>query len=582
MFSKIKSYSRKNASRKVQPSFEALEDRRMFSAAPTLWADDAQGKLFTVNVGTGAVHVIGKMPVVMFDIAYDAHGNLYGIDGVSDLWKINPSNASAKEVGAVGAFVNSLVFSDKGILYAAGSALYSINITTGHGARVGTANLNGYSSAGDLAFDSAGTLYLSTNSNDLVRVNTSTGGAALVGSLGYNQVYGMAYGPNGVLYGLSNSTSQIFSINLATGKGTYDCSFAGKGVDGVNGSTFITEAIPPAPSIEVDGYGHRIVDGEAAPVSADGTYFGTAMVATGSVTRTFSVVNHTAATLHLTGAPRVSITGVNAGDFSVVTLPASSIAPGASSSFTIKFTPHGTGARSAEVTIPNSDPHDGSYHYEIKGIGAVPAPQATIVYAADSVGKLFTVNAQTGATHVIGQMSTVMYDIAFNSKGMLYGVDSQNKIWSINPATAAISLIGSLNVNDNVNSLVAAPDGTLYAAGRDLYAINVTTHAFSDRGYLGGNISAGDLAFDARGQLVMSTIYDQLVVVNPLTAATTLVGPIGYSSVLGLAESNNGVLYGLSDTTDQIFTINPNTGHGSSPVYFSGVSGVFGAAVDPV
>ena len=69
--------------------------------------------------------------------------------------------------------------------------------------------------------------------------------------MGFSEVYGMAYGPNGVLYGLSDATDQIFSVSLSSGHGSLVSSFANQGVNGVNGSTFVTEAVPPAPAISV-------------------------------------------------------------------------------------------------------------------------------------------------------------------------------------------------------------------------------------------------------------------------------------------------------------------------------------------
>jgi len=62
---------------------------------------------------------------------------------------------------------HSLLLSN-GTLYAAGSSLYQINTGTGHGTTVGTGNLSGSSSAGDLAFDTNGNLFLSTTNNELV------------------------------------------------------------------------------------------------------------------------------------------------------------------------------------------------------------------------------------------------------------------------------------------------------------------------------------------------------------------------------------------------------------------------------
>jgi hypothetical protein len=578
MFGKSRKSTSKTASA-IRACIEGLEGRQMLSASPTVWADDEAGRLFTVNVGSGQTHVIGQMPAEMYDIAFSPTGTLYGVDSYSNLWKINPNNASSTEVGPLGTFVNSLVFSASGKLYAAGSRLYTVNTSNGHATGIGN-NLSGFSSAGDLAFDASGNLYLSTSSNDLVRVSTITGAATKIGPIGFQNVFGMAYGPDHVMYGLSDTTQQVFSINLNTGHGTLLSNFANHGLNGVNGSTFIGEAVA-SPRIEVDGGGLKIADGDTTPSTSDGTDFGSALVNSGSVVHTFVIKNHTSATLHLTGTPRVKISGLNPGDFTVITLPASSVAPGGSTSFQVKFAPHATGTRTATITIANSDPHDGAYHFAIRGNGTAPKPAGTVIYACDGQGELFTVSSVTGATHVIGTMSRVMYDIAFNAGGSLYGIDDSDNIYKINPTNAATTLVGSLKVSDNINSLTFAANGQLYAAGHDLYRVDLSAGMYYDIGYLGGYTSAGDLAFDKTGRLVMSTTSNQLVVVNPTNANTSLIGNIGFTDVLGLAEGSDGNLYGMSNTTDQIFSINPITGHGTSAVHFSGVYGVYGATVKP-
>jgi hypothetical protein len=52
-------------------------------------------------------------------------------------------------------------------------------------------NLSGFFSAGDLAFDAAGTLYLTTTTNQLVKVDLATGSATLIGPLAFADVFGM-------------------------------------------------------------------------------------------------------------------------------------------------------------------------------------------------------------------------------------------------------------------------------------------------------------------------------------------------------------------------------------------------------
>lgn len=214
---------------------ESLESRTLFSTAPTIYAASASGELFTLNLGTGKTHNIGNMHVVMFDIAINKSGQMYGVDASSNLYKINKSDAKVSKVGSVGHFVNALTFSSAGTLYGAGyNDFYKISASTGHGTKIGSLGSN--QSAGDLAFDNKGNLYLSTTSNTLVKVNVSNGHTTTVGSIGYNEVYGLGF-DNGVMYGLSDATDQAFTISLSTGHGKY-LSYFGNTEIGANGASF--------------------------------------------------------------------------------------------------------------------------------------------------------------------------------------------------------------------------------------------------------------------------------------------------------------------------------------------------------
>jgi len=80
--------------------------------------------------------------------------------------------------------------------------------------RVGPRHLLGYyggglGSAGDLAFDSDGTLfgtasYGAYSASYLVRINVATGQAQTVGSTGFHDVFGLAFGPDAQLYGVAD------------------------------------------------------------------------------------------------------------------------------------------------------------------------------------------------------------------------------------------------------------------------------------------------------------------------------------------------------------------------------------------
>jgi len=119
--------------------------------------------------------------------------------------------------------------------------------------QVGPVGGIGFSSAGDLAFN-GGNLYLSSTSNQLIRVDTTTGVGTAVGLLGFSSVFGLATGDNGVLYGVSGT--QIFSIDTTTGAGMFVRNYSGNGLGNAFGTAFFAEAgavIPEPATLAVFG-----------------------------------------------------------------------------------------------------------------------------------------------------------------------------------------------------------------------------------------------------------------------------------------------------------------------------------------
>ncbi len=208
------------------------------SAGQMLWVGDEHGNLGTVDIATGAVNVIGNMGTAMTDIAFDNHGNLYGIT-FNSLFRIDTATAGITHIGqhtlGVGA-KNSLEFGADGTLYAASDALYSLDVGTGAASRIGNGGA-AYQSSGDLAFV-GGDMYLSSAgiSDSLMRVDAATGVATLIGDLGFNAVYGLATDLENNLWGLSGTS--ILSINTLTGAASFVLDYAGSGLGQAWGSAF--------------------------------------------------------------------------------------------------------------------------------------------------------------------------------------------------------------------------------------------------------------------------------------------------------------------------------------------------------
>jgi len=162
--------------------------------------------------------------------------------------------------------------------------------------------------------------------------------------------------------------------------------------------------ITPAPEMSVEGNSVSIVDGDSTPRLADHTDFGSALVAGGMVVRTYTIRNTGTATLNLSGAPRVAVSGTHAPDFTVTTQPAATVAAAGTTTFQVTFDPSAVGTRTAALSIANDDANENPYNYAIQGAGTTPpemqAPEmgaggAVVIRWASYANHLYTVHHST-------------------------------------------------------------------------------------------------------------------------------------------------------------------------------------------
>ncbi|MEQ9406776.1 MAG: choice-of-anchor D domain-containing protein [Fuerstiella sp.] len=125
------------------------------------------------------------------------------------------------------------------------------------------------------------------------------------------------------------------------------------------------------PEVDVSGNGVSIVDGDTTPAVADHTNFGDTGVNGGTIVRTFTITNNGPDVLNLTDvSPFVAVSGTHASDFTVTTLPASTVAAsGGTTTFQVTFDPSAVGLRTATISIANDDPDENPYTFNIQGTG---------------------------------------------------------------------------------------------------------------------------------------------------------------------------------------------------------------------
>ena len=164
----------------------------------------------------------------------------------------------------------------------------------------------------------------------------------------------------------------------------------------------------PAPEMNVRGNTGgtgSIADGDTNPVFSNNTLFAATSVASSS-TKDFLIQNLGNATLSLTSAPIVSISGANASEFTVTTQPATnSIAASGSASFIITFTPQAAGVRTAVVTIANNDSNENPYDFVIQGSGECATATNTLAPLSGPAATVVTINAT--ANNLTGASATL-------------------------------------------------------------------------------------------------------------------------------------------------------------------------------
>lgn len=119
----------------------------------------------------------------------------------------------------------------------------------------------------------------------------------------------------------------------------------------------------PSPEIEVRGNSTNISNGDNFASISDHTFFGHISTIT---TKTFRIYNTGTAVLNLTGSPIVKLTGLDAADFNVVTMPTNTINPGDFTTFTIEFTPGTSGVKKAIVKINCNDGDENPFSFAIQ------------------------------------------------------------------------------------------------------------------------------------------------------------------------------------------------------------------------
>lgn len=194
----------------------------------------------------------------------------------------------------------------------------------------------------------------------------------------------------------------------------------------------------------------------------------------------------------------------------------------------------------------------------VSGIVAPVQAGPVLVWSHDSLRHLYTVDVATREASFVSSTTRTFLDIAFDSNGDLFGVSFGGALHRIDPSTGSSSAIGDLGVG--LNSLVFGFDGSLWSAGPNaLYRVNTDTGAAEMAVDLTPFDSAGDLAFDSSGNLLLVTLQGKLIRIDTEAQSFDIVGDLGFSDVFGLARAPDGTMFGIT-SGNLLLGVDTNTG----------------------
>ncbi|HET6180106.1 MAG TPA: FG-GAP-like repeat-containing protein [Candidatus Sulfotelmatobacter sp.] len=258
--------------------------------------------------------------------------------------------------------------------------------------------------------------------------------------------------PTGTVTFFDHATStNLGSSPLTNGVATVQNSTLGPSTHSIvatyQGDTVFNTSASPALS--------QVVLGAGAKFSTLSVAFGNQTVATSSVPRRFALKNSGDIPLTFTS---IAITGANAADFTQTNTCGSSLAGGASCTFSVIFKPSDAGSRSAAVTLFDNAPSK-IQKVQLKGVGVLPvvalAP-ASLTFRTQIVDTTSTAQTVTLTNSGLGILNISKIAVAApfsqtNSCGSTVSPAASCTITVTFRPTTIGPLTGSVSITDNAS-----------------------------------------------------------------------------------------------------------------------------------
>ena len=190
-------------------------------------------------------------------------------------------------------------------------------------------------------------------------------------------------------------------------------------------------ALPTLPEINIKVGGSNIVSGGYVEFRvAPGSY----------IDKTFTIENLGDAILNLSGSPIITITGPDAGQFSVIQQPSASIAPGSTTNFIIRFSPSSSGTKNASISIGNNDFNENPYNINLLGTNPISDINLKLdgvdLSSGQAVDISCALNSTVDKTFLIENKGDGQLSLTGNPPVSISGPDANQFIITQQPATS--------------------------------------------------------------------------------------------------------------------------------------------------
>ncbi len=218
--------------------------------------------------------------------------------------------------------------------------------------------------------------------------------------------------------------------------------------------------------IGVTGNSQPITDGATTTSATNDTAFGSTPLGGSTLSETYTISNSGPAALTL---GTVTIGGINAGDFTVTSQPAGSVAVGGTTTFSVQFSPTAGGARNASVNFSENDPSTSSpFTFAISGVATTTAQISVSGNSQPIIDGATTTSATNdtafGTTPLGGAMLSETFTITNSGTA---------------PLTVGTVTIGGANAGDFM--VTSQPAGSVPVGGNTSFTVQFNPSAGGTR-----------------------------------------------------------------------------------------------------